>query len=172
MRALNFIAGPHTARAGDAGCVVEGEERIRVIAHGSALAPRPVGIPDSIDAACERQFAQWPRRLATLRLFRHIQLDDIVAMPPEPIALGSDDHVGPDRSRAGSGSSGLPINFTDTESAGAKGSEVMRDAEAGDRNPGLPRGHIDGIARFGSDRPAVDRKGHQLSHFIIDSFHH
>ena len=93
-------------------------------------------------------------------------------MPPEPIALGSDDHIGSDWSRAGGGSPGLPIDFADTESTGAEGSELMRDAEAGDRNPGLPRGHINGIARFGSDRPTVDRKGHQLNHSIIDSFHH
>jgi hypothetical protein len=82
MRALNFIAGPHTARAGDAGCVVEGEEWIRVVAHGGAFAVRPIRIPNSIDAVCERQFAQWPRHLAVLRLFRQVQFDNIVAMPP------------------------------------------------------------------------------------------
>ena len=77
-------------------------------------------------------------------------------MPPEPIAFGSDDHIGSDWSRAGGRSSGLPLNFADTESAGAEGGELMRDAEAGDRNPGLPRSHIDGIARLGGDRPVVD----------------
>jgi hypothetical protein len=162
MSPLNLIAGPHTARAGDTGCVVEGEERIRVIAHGSALAPRPVGIPDSIDAACKPQFAQWPRRFAIFRLFGHIQFDDIVAMPPETIALGLDDHIGSDWRRTGGGSPGLPVNFTDTESTGTEGSEVMRDAEAGYRNPGLPRSHIDGIARLGGHRLAIDIKLHRF----------
>ena len=155
MGALNFIAGPHTASAGDAGRVVEDKERIRVIPHGSASTVSPSGISYSIDAACECQFAQWPRCPTPLRLFRQIQFDDIAAMPPETVALGSDDHVRSDRSRAGGGSSGLPVNFADTESAGAKWSELMRDTEAGYRNPGLPRSHIDGIARFGGDSLAV-----------------
>ena len=160
-RALNFIAGTHAACAGDAGCVVEGKERVRVVAHDGAFAVRPIGVPNSINAACERQFAQWPRRLATFRLLGQIQFNDIVAMLPEPIALGSDDHVGPDWSRAGGGSPGLPIDFADTESTGAEGSELMRDAEAGNRNPGLSRGRINGIARFGGDRPAVDDHRHR-----------
>jgi hypothetical protein len=58
MRALNFIAGSHAAGAGDAGGVVEGEEWIRVVAHGGAFAVRPIAIPNFIDAACESQFAQ------------------------------------------------------------------------------------------------------------------
>ena len=82
-------------------------------------------------------------------------------MPPELIALGSDDHIGSDWSRAGGGSPGLPFNFTDTQTARAEGSKMVRDAEAGYRNLGLPCGHIDGIARFGSDRPAVDGQIHR-----------
>jgi hypothetical protein len=169
MRALDFIAGSHTAGAGDAGCVVEGEERVRVIAHGGAFLMCSVGIPNSIDTTCERQLAQWPQYLATLRLLRYIQFDYIVAMPPEPITLGSDDHIGSDWIRAGGGSPGLPINFADTESTGAKGSELMRDAEAGYRNPGLPCGHIDGIAQFGSDRPAIDGQIHRFRLSAISS---
>ena len=96
MSALDFIADSHTAGAGDADRVVEGEEWVRVVAHGGAFLMCSVGISNSVDTACERQFAQWPRYLATLRLLRYLQFDDIVAMPPEPIALGSDDHIGPD----------------------------------------------------------------------------
>ena len=162
MRALDFIAGPHTARAGNAGRVIESEEWIRVVAHSGAFHVRAIGISNSIDAAYERQFAQWPRALPAFRLFRHIQFNDIVAMPPEPIALGADDHIGSDWSRTGGRSPRLPFNFTDTETAGAKGGKMMRDAEAGYRNPGLLCGHIDGIARFGRDHPAIDRKIHRF----------
>ncbi len=90
-----------------------------------------------MNAVCERQLTQWPRHLASFRPFRHIQFDNIVAVPPKLIALGSNDHIGPDWSRAGGGSPRLSIDFTDTESTGAEGSEVMRDAEAGDRDPGF-----------------------------------
>jgi hypothetical protein len=38
----------------------------------------------------------------------------------------------------------------------------MRDAEAGYRNPGLPRSHIDGIARLGGHRLAIDIKLHRF----------
>jgi hypothetical protein len=83
------------------------------------------GIPNSIDAICERQLAQWPRGHASFRLFREIQFDEIVTMPPEPIALGANDHTWSDRGRTGGGSSRLPIDFADTEPTGAKGSELM-----------------------------------------------
>jgi hypothetical protein len=169
MRTLNFIAGSHAAGAGDTGGIVEDEKRVRVVAHCSAFATRPIGIPHSIDAVCERQLTQCARHLASFRLFRHIEFDDVMAMPPEPIALGTDDHIGSDWSRAGGRSSGLPLNFADTESAGAEGSELMRDAEAGDRNPGLPRGHINGIARFGSYRTAIDGQIHRFQLSAISS---
>ena len=161
MCALNFIAGSHAAGAGDAGCIVEGEKRVRVVPHGSALAARPIGIPHSIHAAGERQLAQWARHLASFRLFRHIEFDDVMAMPPEPIALGADDHIGSDWSRAGGRSSGLPLNFADTESAGAEGGELMRDAEAGDRNPGLLRCLVNRVTRFRDHRLAVDIELHR-----------
>jgi hypothetical protein len=78
-------------------------------------------------------------------------------MPLEPVALGSDDHIGSHRSRTGSGRPGLTINFTDTESTGTEGSEVMRDAEAGDRNPGFLGSLVDRIAWF---------RGHSLAVYI------
>lgn len=162
MRALDFIAGPHTARAGNAGGVIEGEEWIRVVAHSGAFHVRPIGIPNSIDAACERQFAQWPQALPAFRLFRHIQFDDIVAMPPKPIALGADDHIGSDRSRTGGRSPRLPFNFTDTETARAKGGKLMRDAEAGYRNPGLLRRLVNRIAWFRCHSLAIDIELHRF----------
>jgi hypothetical protein len=39
---------------------------------------------------------------------------------------------------------------------------MVRNTEAGYRNPGLLCGHIDGIARFGRDHPAIDRKIHRF----------
>jgi hypothetical protein len=104
-----------------------------------------IGIPNSMNAACERQFTQWTRCLAPFRLFRHIQFDNIVAMPPKLIALGSNDHIGSGWSRAGGGSPRQSIDFTDTEPTGTEGSEVMRDAEARDRDPGFLGSLVDRV---------------------------
>ncbi len=82
-------------------------------------------------------------------------------MPPETIALGLDDHIGSDWRRTGGGSPGLPVNFTDTESTGTEGSELMRDAEAGDRNPGLLGSLVDRVPWFRYHRLAIDIELHR-----------
>src|SRR5512145_61187 len=81
-------------------------------------------------------------------------------MPTEPIALGSDDHVWSHRCRAGGGSSGLPLNFTDTETARAKGRKLVRGTETGHRNPGLLGSLVDRVAWLRSHSLAVDIELH------------
>jgi len=82
-------------------------------------------------------------------------------MPPEPIAFSSDNHIGSDEGRAGGGSPRLPIYFTDTEPTGAEGSELMRDTEAGDRNPGLLGSLVNRVAWFRGYRFAIDIELHR-----------
>ncbi len=102
-----------------------------------------------------------------VRLFRYIEFDEIMAMATQLVRWPFGRPCGSNRRRAGGRSAGLPFDFTNAQSARAKGSQMLRDAEAGYRDPGLLCGRINGIVRLGVDGSTVDRDLHGHHGFRI-----
>ena len=154
-RALNFVAGPHAARAGDAGGVIEGKERIRVIAIGQPALR--IVVAHRTDPTSNSQALQRLRHGTGSRLFREIQLDDVAPQPLEPFGFCLHDEPFSRRRRTGRRGPALPLDLAQAESTGPKGGEVVRRTEARDGDPGFLGSLVDRVAGLGGDALAIDR---------------
>ncbi len=154
IRSLNILAGSHTTGAGDADVVPEREEGIRRIFIGHAPLRLPVAhLPEPEGSG---QVGQRLRLRSLFRLFREIEFDDIPPVANHKLAGRRNAHPFLNRSRAGSRRTGPPLDFADAEPARTEGGQMVRGAEAGDRDPGLFRRYINGVAGFGSHRSTID----------------